>query len=126
MVDSSSTMRELYQDNLVNKYTNLPEKALFNIVDISLPDNKWFEEWLCPIYVPLTCVFSSSGELLDLIPGMSYEGFSYMEKTIKDERISPEFPCRNRFSMNKSEYVIFMNDILSLDKYELCIEIGGE
>ena len=45
-------------------------------------------KWLCPLSLPLTCVFSDTGTLIDLIPGATKETFLYTTEAISDMKIT--------------------------------------
>ncbi|MDR0573717.1 MAG: DUF1573 domain-containing protein [Tannerella sp.] len=95
-----------------DEFKYLREKAVFNMVNIYAEENRWYEKWLCPVSVPLTCVFSPDGTLLDLIPGLTYESIAYMNKAVKENRANDEYYCYNRFQLNKRELVFAMNEVL--------------
>ncbi len=54
---------------LGERYGHLESKVVFNIVDVSSPENQWYPHWLCTGAFPTTCVFSADGELQAAIPG---------------------------------------------------------
>ena len=43
--------------------------AIFNMIDVSLPENAWHQQWLYSGSSPTTCIFSPSGELKAIITG---------------------------------------------------------
>jgi hypothetical protein len=47
------------------------EKVIFNIVDVTLPENRWFQQFILSKSQPTTLVFSSSVELKAIIQGAS-------------------------------------------------------
>lgn len=111
LIDSSSYLSKEYVSHLENDYNYLSNRALYNIIDINNERNKWYLKWLCPLSIPLTCVFASDGSLVDLIPGMSKETFLYTEEVIKTLNIS-DFHWPNRFNVNKKQAVPLLNNIL--------------
>ncbi len=58
-----------FVQNLGERYGHLASKVIFNIVDVSLPENQWYPQWLCTGAFPTTCVFSANGELQAAIIG---------------------------------------------------------
>ena len=103
---------DLLNSQLTGDYKSLPKKTIFNIVDIFADENRWYEKWLCPISIPLICVFSPDGALLNLLPDLRSESFAYMKKTIKENQTDDEYYYYNRFGMNKKQYVVAMDFIL--------------
>jgi hypothetical protein len=113
LVDSSQhNTVELLRNQLNGEFKSLKEKAVFNTVNIRAEENRWYEKWLCPISVPLVCVFSPDGNLINLLPDLTYESFVYMKKTIKEGQTDNEYYCYNRFGMDKKNYVETMNNVL--------------
>ena len=43
--------------------------ATFNVVDVMLPENSFYTQWLCSGGFPTTCVFSSEGRLKAVVAG---------------------------------------------------------
>jgi hypothetical protein len=46
-------------------------KAIFNIVDITLPENKWYQQFIAAMVQPAALIFSSGAELKAIISGAS-------------------------------------------------------
>jgi hypothetical protein len=113
LTDSSQhNILTLLNRQLSGEFQSLTGKTVFNIVDIRAEENQWYEKWLCPLSVPLVCVFSPDGTLLNLLPDLTYESFAYMKKTIKEDQTDSEYYCYNRFGIGKKEYVEAMNRVL--------------
>ena len=74
--------------NLKNKGFVDTSKAIYNIADVNVSSNAWYMKWLCPLSLPLTCVFSDTGTLIDLIPGATKETFLYTTEAISDMKIT--------------------------------------
>lgn len=109
--DTSNNLSKEYIYQLKKNYDYLYEKSFYNIIDISNKKNEWYLKWLRPVSFPLTCVFSSDGTLIDLIPGASKETFLYTAEAIK-YLIFTDFHWPNFFEMNKKQVVPLLNDIL--------------
>lgn len=75
LVDSTQELSRRYCLNLKNKGFVDTSKAIYNIADVNISSNAWYMKWLCPLSLPLTCVFSDTGTLIDLIPGATKETF---------------------------------------------------
>jgi hypothetical protein len=84
-------MSKEYFLHLQGEYKYLTDNTIYNIVDVNSVDNDWYMKWLCPVSTPLTCIFSSDGILIDLIPGISKESFLYSEEAIKNMAINKLF-----------------------------------
>jgi hypothetical protein len=106
---------------LQKNYKYLTGKAIYNLIDISCPENEWYIKWLYPVSIPLTCIFSTNGTLIDLIPGATKETFLYTDLAL-EKMITTDYHCHNKFKLNKVELVSAMNDVLQakikLDKAE--------
>ncbi|MEY8685615.1 DUF1573 domain-containing protein [Bacteroides sp. AN502(2024)] len=86
-------------------------KAIYNLVDINISSNEWYMKWLCPLSLPLTCVFSENGTLVDLIPGATKETFLYIAKAISDKKIT-NYHYPNRFKLSKCTAIPLLNQVL--------------
>lgn len=120
--DSTQILSKEYFMYLQKNYKYLTEKAIYNIiVDINSPENGWYIKWLCPVSIPLTCIFSADGALIDLIPGAAKETFLYTDLALK-EREATNYHCPNRFKLDKVELISAIGDVLQakikLDKNE--------
>lgn len=111
LVNSSSDLSKGYVDNLQKEYKALQEKAIYNVVDIVQPGNSWYLKWLLPVSLPLTCVFSPNGTLIDIIPGTSKETFLYSDEVMEKQKIS-DFHWVNQFNMDKNKVIPLLNSLL--------------
>lgn len=112
LVDSMQDQSKKYLLSLKSEYKHLTKKAVYGIVNVEKQDSGWYMKWLCPLSLPLTCVFSPKAQLIDLIPGSAKESFLYIEKTIKNKSTS-EFHWPNHFGMPKHKIMPLLNDLLS-------------
>ena len=111
LIDSGSNLSEEYILQLENNYNHLLDKAVFNVSNIKHVENEWYMKWLCPVSIPLTCIFSPCGKLIDLIPGVSKETFLYTEEVISKIKES-DFHWPNRFNLNKKRVLPLLDDLL--------------
>lgn len=111
LTDTVNHMSRQYHSLLDSDYRYLARKALFDIVDITVPENEWYIKWLNPTFIPLTCVFLPSGQLVDIIPGASRESFLYTEKSLK-YKSATEFHWPNSFKINKARAIPLLNRVL--------------
>lgn len=116
LMDSSQNASIEYLQHLQVNYKCLTEKAIYNIVNINTEEGEWYKKWLLPVSIPLTCVFSPEGSLIDLIPGVSKETFLYTEQAIK-HLSTTGFHWPNRFQMNKKRAIPLLNKLLEQKRY---------
>ena len=55
LVDSTQALSQKFIERLKCGGWICPT-ASYNIVDINLPQNKWYTKWLVPVSLPLTCI----------------------------------------------------------------------
>jgi hypothetical protein len=65
-------------------YKNLTEDAVFNVIDITIPENRWYKEWINSSNYPVTCVFSEEEKLISVIGGASVHSFNSIKTTLED------------------------------------------
>lgn len=111
LTDSMSNLSKEYIFQLEKNYKHLFDKAIFNFSDINHIENEWYIKWLCPVSIPLTCIFSLEGKLIDLIPGVSKETFLYTEEAINKAETT-EFHWPNRFNLNKKSVLPLLDNLL--------------
>lgn len=116
LIDSTQNSSKHYLTALRENYKDLPQKAIYNIVGVHDTENDWYFKWLHPVSLPLTCIFSPDGVLIDLIPGTSRETFLYTEEAVKTmEKTDFHFP--NRFGVNKKKAIPLLNSLLRQKEY---------
>jgi hypothetical protein len=111
LTDSNNNLSKEFIFQLEKNYKSLLDKTILNIVDISSIENEWYIKWLCPASIPLTCVFSSGGNLIDLIPGASKETFLYIEEAVNKVKTT-DFHWPNHFKINKKNVLPFLDNLL--------------
>lgn len=113
LYDSLQNTTQEYLDKFHANKIHL-NKSVFNFVDITVDKNKWYNKLLSPQTLPLTCIFSSSGKLIDLIPGSSKESLLYTEKAIIKQITNLEFHYNRKYGVEKIEIISDINNILQL------------
>lgn len=116
LTDSTRNSSKEYNKLLQENYNFLTSEAVYNLVDINYQMNEWYVKWLCPASIPLTCIFSAEGILIDLIPGAARETFLYTEKALKTKAMTG-FHWPNHFKRNKKQAIPLLNDILKNKEY---------
>lgn len=71
-----------YLEILGDQYRHLREKAIFNVVDVSLPENQWYRQWICSAATPTTCIFSPKGVLQAIVSGTAKQCLDCIESSI--------------------------------------------
>lgn len=111
LTDSNNNLSKEFIFQLETNYKSLLDKTILNIVDISSIENEWYIKWLCPTSIPLTCVFSPGGNLIDLIPGASKETFLYTEEAV-NKMETTDFHWPNHFKTNKKNILPYLDNLL--------------
>lgn len=111
LIDSTQKLSQEYCLNLKKKEFTATNKTIYNIVDINISSNEWYMKWLCPLSLPLTCVFSDDGTLIDLIPGATKETFLYTTKALSDMK-ETNYHYPNRFKLSKHTVIPLLNQVL--------------
>ena len=109
LLDSTQELSNQYKKKLENVLSS--ENAVFNLVDINKPENEWYVKWLCPISLPLSCVFTSDGTLVDLIPGSAKESFLYTKDALSKGKTT-NYHYQNRFNEKKGIIIPLYDQIL--------------
>lgn len=115
LTDTTEDLSKEYIQSLQGDFNDLTGGAVFDIVDVSSAESKGYIKWLTPVSFPLTCVFSNTGELIDLIPGAAKETFLYTEQALKEQKIT-DYHWPNRFGRNKADVVPLLNQLFTLKK----------
>lgn len=74
-----------YVRRLADNYKHLAAKVTFNVVDVTLPENQWYPQWLCTGASPVTCVFSAKGELTAVVSGATASCTQCIESAVKGD-----------------------------------------
>jgi hypothetical protein len=112
---------ELYIQNLGDWYAHLSSKVIFNIVNVSLPENAWYLHWLCSGGSPMTCVFSANGELKAVIASTKKNARQCFEASITGDAKCADYFYDKHYSAT-IDHLQALNALLlckqSLDKGE--------
>lgn len=108
LIDTTNLTSKLY----ISRLENCNFSAVFNMVDIKLPQNNLYNQWLYSNSDPVTCIFGPSGKLIDIIPGASRKCFNCIEQVIKSGSMCTDIAYYNNFSINKEKIIPLLNDIL--------------
>jgi hypothetical protein len=91
----------------------LSSKIIFNIVDISLPENKWYEQLIASKTIPTTLIFSPQGDLKAIIQGSSKAGTECILEFLNGREDCSRYLYKGIFSSRtKYENIIKAFDLL--------------
>lgn len=110
LTDSTQGFSREYVESLQGDYSYITNKAVFNVIDISAEESEWYIKWLTPVSLPLACVFTPDGQLIDLIPGAAKESFLYTDQAIETHEITA-YHWPNRFQRNKQMIVPLLKQV---------------
>ena len=108
LLDTTDVTSKIYDERL--EKSNIG--AIFNVIHTEMPQNSWYRQWLYSNSAPITCIFTSSGELVDIIPGASRKCFNSIKQVVKKDLACEELKYYNNFSMEKRELIPLLNEIL--------------
>lgn len=106
--DTINSTSKIYQERLESSKIG----TIFNIIDIKLSKNNWYKQWLYSNSDPITCIFTPSGKLIDIIPGASRKCFKCIEQTVKTGVTCHNLAYYNNFSIEKEQIIQLLNEIL--------------
>lgn len=109
LLDSTQNLSKQYEKRLKQNLSS--DNAIYNIVDVNIPENMWYIKWLCPLSLPLTCVFTFDGTLIDIIPGSNKESLLYTKDALS-KGVRTKFHFVNRFNVKKENIIPLYNQIL--------------
>lgn len=109
LLDSTQDYSKQYKKRIEKASTETC--GIYNLIYINIPEQQWYLKWLCPTSLPLTCVFSRNGTLIDLIPGSTKEALLYTNKAVS-EGCTTEFHYINNFDKKKEELIPILDNIL--------------
>ncbi len=113
LYDSTQVASQEYIKKLYQNSQNM-EQGVFNLINIAIDENSWYEKLFSPQTIPLACVFTTSGELIDLIPGSSKESFLYTQKAINTQKANRDFHYNQQYEDKKINILRDINDIFHL------------
>jgi hypothetical protein len=106
---------------LENQYRHLAKEVLFNIIDVSLPKNQWYQQWVCSATLPTTCIFSKKGVLQAIVSGTAKQCFNCIESSVKGDTDCSGYLYSKHYQAS-GNVIQTLNDVLEcklrLDKGE--------
>lgn len=104
LVDTSECPLSEY---VTRKNSFLKEKTsvLYNVVNKDTPTAQKFSKILLPQIYPITCIFSSAAELIDVVPGCTKESFAYIDEILDDDAPALEFHYNRLYNQDKLRFL---------------------
>ena len=101
--------------HLLEIYNTLPKnkKILLDYANYNNVNNQWITKLIQPQIYPVTCIFSSHGKLIDLIPGKSSESYAYIKDVLLSQSIC-EFHYNQLYGYNKFTFVEHINKAIEI------------
>jgi hypothetical protein len=122
LVDERDTISKVYMKRLEATYQSMTEDAVFNVIDLTKSDNRWYKEWLNAQAFPITCVFSEEEKLIAIIGGASTYSFSYIKAALKEDISERSFGYKSTLnSLEFNALSTFLDDVL---KCKISIDNG--
>ena len=84
----------------------------YNIVDVSLAENRWYTEWLCLGSFPTTCLFSAEGKLKAVIPGANQSSFECLQSAVEGDAKCADYLYNKHYNV-RGNYLDLLNDLLA-------------
>lgn len=106
---------EMFLNSLQFSSNKTLQKALFNIVDASLPENEWYTQWVGVSGVPCFYVFSNTADLQAILSGVNEKALDCLESSIRGDASCAKYQFRGDFKVEaKGRDRIFelLNDVL--------------
>ncbi|MDR2272477.1 MAG: DUF1573 domain-containing protein [Sphingobacterium sp.] len=114
LTDSTQSPSKEYLESINGTYNYIADNAIFNIIDVSSKESKVYLKTFVPTSLPLTCIFSSDGKLIDLIPGIAKESFLYMEQAFKEGKTT-QYHWPNSFQKNKETLMPILKQLVDFE-----------
>jgi len=101
-----------YIIHLGELYKDLASKVIFNVVDVSLPENQWYMHWLATGASPTTTIFSPNGELKAVVAGITKNAIECIKSSIASNTECSRYFYQNHFRTN-SDVMQVLNTLLA-------------
>ncbi len=97
----------------VDSRNGLFRNTIFNIVDVSLPENRWYAQWICASGTPATCVFSPAGELTAVVAGASAPSLQCIQSALNDDAQCASYFYDRHYPVTGRSYLSLLNTLLN-------------
>jgi len=106
-----------YIRHLGELYADLASKVIFNVVDISLPENQWYRYWLATGASPTTSIFSRRGELKAVVAGITRNAIGCVKSSVANHTQCSRYLYEKHFRINGD--AIQMLNVLLKSRFKL-------
>lgn len=125
LIDEKDTISRIYMKRLEVTYQDMLEDAVFNVIDLTSSENRWYKEWINSSDYPITCVFSEEKRLISIIGGASTYSFNNIEAALEKEPSGSNFGYKSFLSnLDINVLSAFLGNVLEcklrVDKGESC------
>lgn len=110
--EDSTAIFATFMDKLNTDFKRLRRKSIFNVVNLDNEENQWYQQWLCLNNSVVTCIFSSNGELKNIIGGASSYSFKTIEAVIDNDLRDISFGYKSPLSLDEKKIIPFLNKVL--------------
>jgi hypothetical protein len=83
----------------------------YNVVDVLLPENQWYTQWLCTGAFPTACLFSAEGKLKAIVPGTNRQSTECLRSAAEGDVKCADY-LYDRFYQVRGNYLDVLNDLL--------------
>lgn len=119
--DSECSPCQILHNSLYEKVGKVARgKAVFNFVDVSLPQNKWYQQFIASKDIPATLVFSPESELTGIILGSSVGSLECIKETLNDSKDCARYFYKSSFpESTKNESIVKSLNLILKAKVKL-------
>jgi len=105
-----------YIQSLHDLHWDARSRVMFHVVDVSLPENRWYVQWLALEAMPTTTLFSPQGELKAVVPGSTRSGAMHcIQASIDGDTRCAEY-FHTRIFPSTMSLIPLLNTLLSVKK----------
>jgi hypothetical protein len=125
LVDERDTISRAYMKRLEAAYQTVIRDAVFNVIDLTNSENRWYGEWINSSSYPVTCIFSEKEKLIAIVGGASTYSFNSIKTALKNDLSGNNFGYKSTLSnLDFNILSVFLDNVLkcklSTDRGENC------
>ncbi len=87
--------------------------TLFNIVDVSRPENKWYTQWICSGAMPTTCIFTSGGKLKAVVAGAASPSLQCIQSALNGRTLCTSYFYDRNYPVTNGSHLSLLNNLLA-------------
>lgn len=93
---------------------NIPS-AIYNVVDVQLPENNWYTQWLCLGTFPTSCLFDADGHLTAVINGASNSSMDCLAQSVDGQTKCADYYYTTHFPVIGNK-IDMLNEMLDCQR----------